>query len=255
MGIFPILGVLSNIRRRPSLRLNEREIRVLAEGPFVREARQLGKRERTRARLMDAAVSVFAREGFEAASVNEIARAADVVNGTFYVHFKDKDDLIAQVAVRIAGDVAGQLDEAMSQIEDAVERVALATRRFIDLACSRPEWGWALLRAVWALPALHHRAVAFLRADLERGVRQGAFTIQIDGPTIDIFGAMIMAALAGRLRGAQGPEAGSRVAELQLRMLGVAAETARAVAWRPIEPLALRVDERSRGPRERAFPA
>ena len=155
--------------------------------------------------------------------------------------------------MRIAGDVAGQLDEAMSQIEDAVERVAVATRRFIDLACSRPEWGWALLRAVWALPALHHRAVAFLRADLERGVRQGAFTIQIDGPTIDIFGAMIMAALAGRLRGAQGPEAGSRVAELQLRMLGVAAETARAVAWRPIEPLALRVDERSRGPRERAL--
>ena len=57
---------------------------------FGEAARGQGKSARTRARLMDAAVAVFARDGFEAASVNEIARAADVANGTFYLHFRDR---------------------------------------------------------------------------------------------------------------------------------------------------------------------
>ena len=110
-------------------------------GLFALEARDLGKSARTRARLMDAAVRVFARVGFEAASVNEIAQAADVANGTFYLHFKDKDEIVTAVAFRIAGDVARQLDEAMSGIDDAVERCSFATRQFIDIAFSEPEWG------------------------------------------------------------------------------------------------------------------
>lgn len=210
-----------------------------SDGLFVREARNLGKSARTRARLMDAAVGVFARDGFEAASVNEIARAAEVANGTFYVHFKDKDDIVVAVAFRIAGDVARQLDEAMTHIDDAVERVSLATRQFVDLACSQPEWGWALMRAVRFLPDLHRQVVGYLRADLERGMRQGVFAARVDDFTIGIFSAMVMAALAERLRGAAGPEAGSKVAELQLRMLGVAPARAHAAAWRPIQPMAI----------------
>ena len=58
---------------------------------FAPEVASLGKSARTRAQLMDAAIAVLARHGIEAASVNEIARAAGVANGTFYVHFRDKD--------------------------------------------------------------------------------------------------------------------------------------------------------------------
>ena len=68
---------------------------------FANRARAEGKSARTRARLMDAAVAVFARKGIEAASVNEIAQAADVANGTFYNHFKDKDEIVGVVAFAI----------------------------------------------------------------------------------------------------------------------------------------------------------
>jgi AcrR family transcriptional regulator len=73
-----------------------REIRVT--GLFADAARKLGKSERTRARLMDAAVGIFAREGYEAASVNRIAQSADVLKGTLYLHFMDKDDIAAAVS-------------------------------------------------------------------------------------------------------------------------------------------------------------
>lgn len=210
-------------------------------GPFVSAARHLGKRARTRARLMDTAAGLFAREGFEATSVNEIARLAGVANGTFYAHFKDKDEIAAAVAFGIANDVVRQLDEVMIDIDDAVERTSLATRRFIELASSNPDWGWALFRAVWTFKPLRSNVVNYLREDLKRGVKQGAFKVEIDNFLIETFSSMTMSALFGRLRGDSDEHAGSRVAELQLRMLGVPARTAHKVAWRAIEPVSLRI--------------
>ena len=202
---------------------------------FAGDARS--KSERTRARLMDAAVGVFARDGFEGASVNEIARAADVVNGTFYLHFKDKNDIAAAVASGIAADVTRQLDAAMTNIDDAIERVSCATRRFIEFSSAQTEWGLALWRAIWFFPELRGNVVNYLRADLLRGRRQGAFTVEIDGFLIDTFIAMMTAALFGRLHGTVGPEAGSKTAELQLRMLGVSPKRAKAAAWRKLPSL------------------
>jgi AcrR family transcriptional regulator len=212
---------------------------LAGDGPFAAEARRLGKSARTRGRLMDAAAEVFARDGFQAASVNEIARQADLSNGAFYVYFKDKDEIAGAVALAIAQAVAGRLDELMTDVDDAVERASLATRRFIDLASSRPDWGWALFHAMWRFDDLNGGVVAYLKADLERGAAQGHFTIPIDDFLINTFGIMTVGALVERLNGRAGADAGSRIAELQLRMLGVAPERAKAVAWSPMEPVAL----------------
>ncbi|MCH7809284.1 MAG: TetR/AcrR family transcriptional regulator [Chloroflexi bacterium] len=50
-------------------------------------------REQTRQRLLDAALQIFARNGFERATVDEIVREAGFSKGAFYVHFESKDDL------------------------------------------------------------------------------------------------------------------------------------------------------------------
>jgi len=208
-------------------------------GHFAEEARNLGKSARTRARLMDAAVGIFAREGFEAASVNQIAQAADVVNGTFYLHFKDKDEIANAVTYRIAADLARQLDEAMGDIDDAVERISTATRRFIEFGGARPEWGMALFRATLSFRDLRENVVTYLRADLKRGARQGAISVPVDDFLIDTFASMTMSALFGQLSGTAGADAGSKVAELQLRMLGVTPARAKKAAWRPLPKVAL----------------
>ena len=205
------------------------------EGPFTHQARHQRKSVRTRARLMDAAVEVFARDGFEAASVNEIARRADVVNGTFYVHFKDKDAIAVEVAFKVAYDIARQIDGAMTHIDNAAERFSCATRQFIEIACGQPQWGWVLIRSAGYAPEVHRQVESYLRTDLERGVRQGLFDLEIDTFTVDAILSMILAALASRLRGDAGPEAASKVSEMVLRVLGVPAAAAKAFAWSPIE--------------------
>ena len=203
-------------------------------GLFAVEARHQNKSARTRARLMDAAVEVFARDGFEAASVNEIARMAEVANGTFYVHFRDKDAIAAEVAARIAADTADQIDRAMAGMDDALDRFAFATRQFIAFASSQPLWGWVLIRAASFLPRMNRQMESHMSADLRRGRRQGLITVEIDAFLLDTIVSMIFAALAARLRGDAGPEAGSRVTELILTMLQVPADRAHAVAWRDI---------------------
>jgi TetR/AcrR family fatty acid metabolism transcriptional regulator len=47
-----------------------------------------------RDRILDAAERIFARHGFFAARVSEIAREAGVADGTIYLYFKSKDDLL-----------------------------------------------------------------------------------------------------------------------------------------------------------------
>src|SRR5689334_17559802 len=47
-----------------------------------------------RERILDAAEVVFAQHGFFAARVSEIAKEAGVADGTIYLYFKNKDDLL-----------------------------------------------------------------------------------------------------------------------------------------------------------------
>jgi hypothetical protein len=52
---------------------------------------------------------------------------------------------------------------------------------------------------------------------------------------------MTLSALFDRLSGAAGPEAGPKVAELQLRMLGVSPARAKKVAWRELPKIELAI--------------
>ncbi len=203
---------------------------------FFNRARHLRKGERTRANIMDAAARVIARDGVDGATVNEIAREAELANGTIYLHFKDKDDVALAVSLAIAEELTRQLDDALTGIQDAADRNSWATRQFIEMAVRDPDWGWTFYRAIWALPDLRSRVAGFLRADLLDGYESGAFTVPVDDLLIDVFLSMSSAALFSRLSGTGGVEVGSRVSELQLRMLGVEAERARALAWRELAP-------------------
>jgi TetR/AcrR family fatty acid metabolism transcriptional regulator len=48
-------------------------------------------------RILDAAVKVFARKGFFQSKVSEIAREAGVADGTVYLYFKNKDDILISI--------------------------------------------------------------------------------------------------------------------------------------------------------------
>ena len=51
--------------------------------------------------ILEAAIGVFAQHGFDAATTDDIARAAGLSKGGLYWHFKSKDDILAAILMQL----------------------------------------------------------------------------------------------------------------------------------------------------------
>jgi AcrR family transcriptional regulator len=95
------------------------------------------RRQQTRARLLDAAGQVFARRGFHAATIDEVAEAAGYTKGAVYSNFANKDELVLAL---LDQHLAAQLQqvEALDAIESSQElRAALRGRTEREFAAAR----------------------------------------------------------------------------------------------------------------------
>ena len=63
-------------------------------------SRQQRRTERTRTRLLDAALELFLERGYEAVSIGEVTKRADLGAGTYYLHFRDKRGIYEAVVRR-----------------------------------------------------------------------------------------------------------------------------------------------------------
>jgi TetR/AcrR family fatty acid metabolism transcriptional regulator len=73
------------------------ESSLSARRPRRRAASRPTRAGDKRERILDAAVRVFARKGFYATRVSEVAKAAGVADGTIYLYFKSKDELLVSL--------------------------------------------------------------------------------------------------------------------------------------------------------------
>lgn len=91
--------------------------------------------ERTRELLVDAAEDVFARRGFTAATLDDIAAAAGYTRGAFYVHFKTKEDVFFAVSDRYWRRLFDKFAEALGNQQHHVGEHELAdiAARWVDL--------------------------------------------------------------------------------------------------------------------------
>ena len=83
--------------------------------------------EATRQRLLEAALEVIDRDGFDVAKVQDVAQAAGMTTGAIYSHFRNMDELLAVA-------LAGRLREAAKQrhkleVPEALERLSSGTGR------------------------------------------------------------------------------------------------------------------------------
>lgn len=82
-----------------------------------------------RERILRAAVKVFAKKGFFASRVSEIAKAAGVADGTIYLYFKSKDDVLTS----LFEDRMSRLLEVMRSVVSDSQRADERIRRLIEL--------------------------------------------------------------------------------------------------------------------------
>ncbi|MDO8422511.1 MAG: TetR/AcrR family transcriptional regulator [Parvibaculum sp.] len=201
----------------------------MRHGHFREQAGGSGKKLRTRAALVDAAIKVVAEKGMEALKITDVTTAADVANGTFYNHFEDKDEILREAAFAIVVEVSQKLDADMAGIEDGPTRVVTATAQFIEIVVDAPDWAAVVLGGTDHVPQLREDADTYLRADLERGVAQGKFDVEVTSLLVDQILALIAVAMRTQLKGGRDTKVTSQVCESILRLLGVSGAKARKV--------------------------
>jgi len=89
------------------------------------------RHERRRQSLLDSAYDLFLEKGVFSTTISDIVQHADVAKGTFYLYFKDKDDIFHALVDRISSRIIIQSEQAVlvSQTPDFTERMVL----FADL--------------------------------------------------------------------------------------------------------------------------
>ena len=180
---------------------------LAADGGPRPRGRSTGKR----ARILDAAVKVFAERGFFTATVAEIARAAGVADGTIYLYFKSKDDLLLRLFDEKMSDVLEESRSALAAEGTASTRL----RRFIQLHFAlvekNPELASVLIvelrQSAQFLKGLEKSKLSAYLELIAQTVRQGQQSGELD-PAISpatvkraIFGALDELALAWLLSG------------------------------------------------------
>ncbi len=85
-----------------------------------------GKSEATRGRILDAAISLFRRQGFETTTMREIAAEAAVATGAAYYYFESKNAIVLAFYDRSRQEMAPLLEEALDSSRDLRTRL-LAT--------------------------------------------------------------------------------------------------------------------------------
>jgi TetR/AcrR family transcriptional regulator len=80
--------------------------------------------EQTRGRLLRAAVNVFDRKGYAAASVREIVEIAGVTKPALYYHFGSKEGLLTSVLEAAAGEFTRAMERGVSRPGTARDRLS-----------------------------------------------------------------------------------------------------------------------------------
>jgi AcrR family transcriptional regulator len=178
------------------------------------------RRARTRLRIVEAALRVFAEKGPDAPVIEDFIQAAEVARGTFYNHFRTTEELLTATSNWLENDLMTAIETVNGRIEDPVQRLATGIRLWLHL--SR---GDAVFCAFLVRSRFRGRIVErHLGRDLGGGLESG----RLAAPSLELARDLVV----GAVREAQVRMMGSRVSQ------GYPEDVARLILR------ALRADER-----------
>lgn len=130
--------------------------------------------EARRAALLSSGARAFAAKGYEASSVNDIARDAGVSVGTLFKYFPDKAALLEAVLTDIEHDFVAAMSRPEIHVGPYPDRLPSMMRALFGLAVRRESFFWALTSGTHALrgPRSAQPGDA-IRAAIERFIREG----------------------------------------------------------------------------------
>jgi len=130
------------------------------------------RREKTRLRLLESALTVFTEKGPDVAVIDDFIAAAGVSRGTFYNHFRTTSELLFALATAMSDEVLEIVDPLVLHLDDPVERFACGTRLYMQMALRYPVWGSFITRVGTRIATRGQLIDVYLTRDLELAMKQ-----------------------------------------------------------------------------------
>jgi TetR/AcrR family transcriptional regulator, fatty acid metabolism regulator protein len=136
--------------RTPEKRVNSRA-RQGARGPTNSAVSQPGRARQTQAQngqvrergpankyeaILRAAIKVFAQGGFFNSKVADVAREAGVADGTVYLYFKNKDDILVSIFNHVVNEALEKGRARLQDVSDPIEMVRKIVAAHLELFAS-----------------------------------------------------------------------------------------------------------------------
>ena len=97
------------------------------------------RREEKYQRILDASLKIFSRKGFFESKISEIAEEAGVADGTIYLYFKNKDDLLISLFEAKLESVNSGLRASLMSASDPRQGLSRIIEYHLNLAITDPD--------------------------------------------------------------------------------------------------------------------
>src|SRR5271156_1284765 len=106
-------------------------------GPIPTGSRQQARTDATRRKLLAAAEKIFARTGYEAARLEDIAAAAGYTRGAFYANFDSKEDIFFALLEAWVSEKIRSVASLLSRYESRAARATALRQHYVEMAYDR----------------------------------------------------------------------------------------------------------------------
>jgi AcrR family transcriptional regulator len=179
-------------------------------------ARSERRKADSRQRLLGAARRLFIERGYHATRPQDIARAADLGHGTFYLHFSDKRDCFLAFAEQACGELEAFVRGRLAGVDGVEPQLRALLNAFLDYAEENPGALKAAMTDVSVIASdeapgepLVDRWATEWAARIRRGAEVGAIRADYDA---EVAGH----AIVGFIRGATAHRLRQRVGRAEL---------------------------------------
>ena len=122
---------------------------------------------------MDAADKVFREKGVDEATVNDITDRADIAYGSFYNHFKTRDEVVESLAEATIRRVADRTSEILSHADRVELLPCIGARVIMRMLAQDPAMRWMLKRPYIFVDELYKVASPFMLEAEREAVADG----------------------------------------------------------------------------------
>ena len=195
------------------------------------------KRQETRDRILAVAEQLMRSKPVDSVTIKDITEAADVGHGSFYLHFKSKNEVLVPIIHAHAKQLDEKLQKAVGQLKDPAEVMAFSSRYMARMIVADELWKWFLQHSGVPVEDLRFAVGRFSGRDFYKGLQSGRFNVTDAKVTSSyVFGGFVNSLMASF----DHDDAEIKIdqsTELMLRVFGIDVDEARDIAHRPLPPL------------------